>query len=172
MTESTRKAPGWLLPVGLGVVVIVLVTIALTRGPVDLDPDSPEGTVQQYLLAINEDRWDDAVEVIHPDWLGACEGDDVAPFAPEDFTAELGAPGGGFPGRMVEEEFEVIGGEDPTEPLPQGEATVEVTIIHNDGGGLGSTWTEPAFFELADDDEFWWIVNDPWPHFIWNCREG
>jgi hypothetical protein len=25
-------------------------------------------------------------------------------------------------------------------------------------------------FELLDDDDFWWIVGDPWPYFTWECR--
>ncbi|MGD2042365.1 MAG: hypothetical protein PVJ28_01870 [Acidimicrobiia bacterium] len=170
MTERTRAFSDWLLPVGLGVLVVVLVVVALTRGPVELDPDTPEGTVQEYLLAIDEGRWDDAVAVIHPDWLGECDGEDLSRFAQGDFTAELGAPGE-FGGGIVREEFTVIG-DDLGEPLPASDETVEVTIRHTGTGGVfGAGWDEYVIFEMSDDGEFWWIVSDPWPYFVWNCRE-
>lgn len=169
MSEKTRGLSDWLLPVGLGLLVVVLVVIALTRGPVELDPDSPQGTVQEYLLAIDEERWDDAVAVIHPDWLGECRGDDLSRFAQGDFTAELGAPGG-F-GGIVREEFAATDGE-VGQALPGPEETVEVTIRHSDTGGFfGGGWDEYVLFELSDDDDFWWLINDPWPYFVWNCRE-
>lgn len=170
MSDRARSSSDWLLPVGLALLVIALVAIALTRGPVELDPDTPEGTVQEYLVAIDEERWDDAAELIHPDWLGACEGDDLARFSQGEFSAELGAPSA-F-GGVVREEFVAIG-EDEPEPLPAPDTSVEVTIRHNDSGGgvLTNSWNEYVIFELQDDGEFWWLVNDPWPYFIWNCRE-
>lgn len=169
MTEKTRRFSDWLLPVGLGVLVVGLVVIALSRGPVELDPDTPEGTVQEYLLAIDEGRWEDAVAVIHPDWLGECDGGDLSRFAQGDFTAELGASRG-FGGGIVREELTLVG-DDQGQPLPDADETVEVTIRHNDTGGLfGSGWDEYVIFEMSDDGEFWWIVNDPWPYFVWNCR--
>jgi hypothetical protein len=169
MSEGPRRVPGWLLPVGLAVMVVSLVTIALARGPVDLDPDSPEGTVQEYLRAIDQERWDDAVEVIHADWRGKCAGEDLAAFAQGDFSAELGAPDGmgGFGVGLGREPMPVEAG---AEPPPGADTTVEVTIRHQDAGGLGGGWDEYVVFELTDTDDFWWIVNDPWPYFVWNCR--
>ncbi len=167
MSEGKRSLPGWLLPTGLGILVVVLVIVALNRGPVTLDPGSPEGTVQEYLLAINEERWDDAVAVIHPEWLGGCVGDDLADFNPGDFSAELGT--GAFGGGLMSERFAEIG-EVEGEQLPSGTEFVEVTISHNTGGGLGSSWEEFATFEMIDEDDFWWIAGDPWPYFIWSCR--
>lgn len=170
MSAKTGGFSNWLLPVGLGVLVVVLVVIALTRGPVELDPDTPEGTVQEYLVAIDEERWDDAVAVIHPDWLGECGGSDLSRFAQGEFTAELGAPAG-FGGGVVREEFTVVG-DGPGQQLPDPDETVEVTIRHTDTGVVfGSGWDEYVIFELSDEDGFWWIVNDPWPYFVWNCRE-
>jgi hypothetical protein len=170
MSDESRRFSQWILPVGLGALVVVLVVIALSRGPVDLDPDTPEGTVQEYLVAIDEERWDDAVAVIHPDWLGECDGTDLSRFAQGEFTAELGAPGG-FDGGIVREDFATIG-EGESAALPGSEETVEVTIRHTDQGGVfGTGWNEYAIFELSNDDDFWWIVSDPWPYFVWNCRE-
>jgi len=178
--NGMRSLPGWVVPVGLGALVIGLVSVALIRGPVQLDPDTPEGTVQDYLVALNERRWADALEVLHPQWRGECQADDLSGFAIADFSAELGTAdtGAGFgEAVIVEERFGVIGegsasgveqGEE--EDLPGGTTFVEVTIHHQGEGGLGSTWDEYTMFELLDDDDFWWIVGDPWPYFTWECR--
>ena len=166
MTPTERRLPAWLLPAALGVVVVVLVTIALTRGPVSLDPDSPEGAVQEYLLAISDSRWDDAVAVIHDDWRGTCDGFDLQAFAPGDFSAELGAdnPPVGFVERG---NFEPVDEEGLT--LPENTTRVDVTINHHDGGGFGTTWAEHVTFEVTFDGDFWWIVGDPWPYFLFSC---
>lgn len=170
MTDRQPAKSRWLLPAALGIVVVALVAIALLRGPVVLEPDSPEGTVQEYLVAIDEERWEDAVAVVHPDWLGGCTASDVEIFDPGDFAAELGIQSG-FDGQVVRETFEVIGDDLGVQP-PPGDTEVEVTITHDTGGGIGSGWNEYVAFELVDDGEFWWIVNDPWPYFIWNCRDA
>lgn len=153
------------MPVGLTVLVAGLVAIAMLRGPVELDPDTPEGTVQEYLTAISEERWDDATAVIHADWLGACDGEDLSRHASTDFSAELGQDGLG--GEFMEQRFADVG----QEQLPEADTQVEVTITHTDQGGLGSSWSQYVIFDLVDDEDFWWIVNDPWPFFVWTCRE-
>jgi hypothetical protein len=170
MSETAGGWARWLLPAGLAALVILLVVIALVRGPVELDPDSAEGTVQQYLVAIDEERWDDAVAVIDPVWLGECGADDLSSLAPRDFSAELGGGQAGIQAGFSEEEFVTIDAPGSDQPLPQSDASVEVTITHADGGALGPGWSEYVVFELTDDGEFWWIVNDPWPYFLWNCR--
>ena len=167
MTTSQRRLPGWLLPVILGIAVVALVAVALTRGPVTLEPDTAEGTVQEYLVAISEERWDDAVAVIHDDWRGRCRGEDLARFSQGDFSAELGVPSG-FGGFGVGGGF--AEGEEPGPTIPANTTAVEVTITHDQGGGIGSSWEEFVVFEVTDDGDFWWIVSDPWPYFIWNCR--
>lgn len=163
MSTTEGKLPGWLLPVGLGVVVVALVAIALARGPVSLDPDTPEGAVQEYLLAINDERWHEAVEVIHEDWRGSCTGDDLRSFGPDEFTAELGSSSEFSEGRGVAPE--PVGPTSPT--MPDETTDVDVTIIH--GGGVGG-WNEFTSFELTNQDGFWWLVGDPWPYFIWSCQ--
>lgn len=168
MTAPTRRrAPGWLLPVLLVTAVVALVVIALSRGPVTLDPETAEGAVQEYLLAISEERWDDAVAVIHDDWRGRCQGEDLAGFSQGDFSAELGAPDGFFGAGSGMGIMETEPG-GPT--IPVNTTTVDVTINHLEGGGIGSSWQEYVVFELTDDGDFWWIVGDPWPWFVWSCR--
>jgi hypothetical protein len=169
MSSRDRKLPGWLLPVGLGLVVVALVVVALARGPVALDPETPEGAVQEYLVAISEDRWDEAVEVIHDDWRKSCVGDDLRAFDPGDFSAQLGTSGDTFRADMFEEDFAVPETENETPPtIPEDAAMVEVTINH---GGATGGWDEHTMFELVDEDGFWWLVGDPWPHFIWSCQD-
>lgn len=171
MSESQKKSRRWLLPAGLVALVAGLVVVALNRGPVNLDPDTPEGTVQEYLLAVHEERWEDAVAVIEPQWLGDCDGQELAAFADPDFTAELTngeSDGlGGFP--AVRQDFTAIGG-NATEDLPGSDTQVEVVISHDEAGAFGSSWSEYVVFELAQEDDFWWITGDPWPYFVWNCR--
>lgn len=173
MSEREPASRRWLLPVGLGVAVVALVAIALTRGPVELDPDTPEGTVQEYLLAINEKRWDDAIAVVHPQWLGECDGDDLAQYADFEFTAELGRNDvGAFGGVIVEETFtDIAGSEDAmSEDFPVVDTHVEVTISRGDSPVFGPGWEEYVLFEMVDEDDFWWVSGDPWPHFVWTCR--
>lgn len=173
MSEKKPNSRRWLLPAGLASAVVALVAIALTRGPVELDPDTPEGTVQDYLVAINEKRWDDAVAVVHPQWLGECDGNDLAQFADFEFTAELGRSdsSGPFGGVIVEERFDVVGSDDAmSEDFPVVDTHVEVTINRGDGGAFGPGWDEYVLFEMVSEDDFWWVSGDPWPYFVWNCR--
>lgn len=161
-----------MLPVVLGVLVVALVVVALTRDSAQLDPDTPEGAVQEYLLALHEERWEDAIAVIHPQWLGDCVASDLEAVADPEFTAELtddvsGELGGFAP---VRETFEEIGADASTEDLPGSDTRVEVMISHEEGGAFGSSWNEYVVFELVDEDDFWWIGGDPWPYFTWSCR--
>lgn len=170
MSPEARQVPVWLLPAGLGVLVVALVAIALMRGQVPLDPETPEGTVQEYLVAINEERWDDAIEIVHDDWRGGCEGADISSFAPGEFSAEL-AHDGSIRAQVVEEAFPVRpdDSQEPPPTVPESATRVDVTINH-DTGGLGSGWSEPVSFDLVENDGFWWITGDPWPFFVWTCR--
>jgi hypothetical protein len=153
------------MPAGLAVLVAILVTIALVRGPATFDPDTPKGTVQEYLVAISEGRWDDAVEVVHEDWRRSCTGSDLESFAPRNFSAQLGSGSGRF-GGIVEERFvDVETGSSPT--MPDETTMVEVTIQRGGPGG----WNEHTTFELGRTDGFWWLIGDPWPYFVWSCEE-
>ncbi|MGB8360369.1 MAG: hypothetical protein WCE80_03120, partial [Acidimicrobiia bacterium] len=107
----------WLLPAGLFALVATLVVIALARGPVVLDPDTPEGTVQEYLQAIRDERWEDAIAVIHADWLGSCEASDLQGWTDTDFTATLGTDAG--LGVVTSERFTEIGSDQPLPTLPE-----------------------------------------------------
>ncbi len=152
------------MPAGLALLVTALVVIALVRGPATFDPETPEGAVQEYLVAIKEDRWDDAVEVIHEDWRGSCQGRDLESSDPGNFSAELGSSALGF-GGVVEERFvDIEQGTSPT--TPEETTMVEVTIQRGGPGG----WNEHVSFELGREDGFWWLIGDPWPYFVWSCQ--
>ena len=90
------------------------------------------------------------------------------------FSAEL-VEEGDFGEFGVFERFEEIAVEEPPFPdeggPPQltGDTTSVFVNINHGGGGLGGGWTETTKFDLIDDGEFWWIVGDPWPYFIWSC---
>jgi len=163
------QIPGWVLPAGLGVLVVALVAIALMRGPVSYDPDTPEGTVQEYLMAISEERWDDAVEIFHEDWRGECEGSDLAAAAPDTFTAELGSDRSDG----LEENFTLVPPGDDRQPtVPEDVTRVDVTIRRNETGALGTGWSENVTFQLVEENAFWWIIGEPWPYFTWSCGAG
>ena len=170
MSQTERTSlPTWVLPGFVFLGVAALVAIALARGPVELNPDSPEGTVQEYLQAWNEQRYDDAIAVVHEDWRGSCEGSDLARWEVGKFTAELVDEAdldGFFAERaFFEQEFE------PGSPFP--EMPVDTTLVRvritRGDGPFGGGWDEGVVFELVDDDDFWWIVGQPWPYFSWDC---
>lgn len=157
----------WAVPAGIGVAVLVLMLVALVRDPVTLDPDSPEGTVQEYLQAISDERWEDAYAVLDPQRFADCGPSDIASNAPGDpFTASLQAPEG-----LEQESFGGVPvGDTGTTTPPDDEAVVEVTLRFGDPGPFGSGgWTQYEVFALASRDTFWWISGDPWPYFSWRC---
>ena len=164
---SDKRAPSWLLPVGLFALVVVLVAVALVREPVTLDPSSPEGVVQEYLQAIHDEQWEDALDLVHPEWLGACTAEEIEVYVDSDFSARLGTD---EPFNDGIERFEDISG--ALDDAPEATETIVVTISHRSGAGLGSSWTETVTFGLTDESGEWLIVGDPWPYFTWSCREG
>jgi len=163
VSEGNRAR--WLLPLGIGVAVIALVVIALVREPVLLDPDSPEGTVQVYLQAISDEDYDKALALLNPDEFENCDISDLARNAPNGpFTATLGVSDEEGRLRRVEEE---------ESPLPTGDLiAVNVTLRFGSGGLFGGTWEQYETFFLTSSDGFWWISDDPWPYFTWDCKRG
>ncbi len=143
----------WLLPGGIGLLVVGLVIVALVREPVQLDPATPEGTIQEYLQAISDEEYDRAFELLRPATFEGCVPSDVARYAPTDpFTANLD-----------DQASEPGAGED--------HAIVNVRIRFGADGMFGSGWESWESFELVSEDGFWWITGDPWPHFIWECEQ-
>lgn len=122
-------------------------------------------------MAVSQERWDDAIEIFHEDWRGECEGSDLAAAAPDDFSAELGNNRGD--GRIPDENFTPVPpGEDPQVTAPEDVTRVDVTIKRNDTGALGTGWSDHVTFQLVEEDGFWWLIGEPWPHFTWRCEPG
>ncbi|MFQ5523944.1 MAG: hypothetical protein ACE5F5_10245 [Acidimicrobiia bacterium] len=165
---NPKRASGWLIPGVIALATVLLVVIALVREPAKLDPDTPEGTVQEYLLAVSEERWEDAFAVLDPEFFVGCDAADLARNAPrEPFTAVLrrgDQRGLARPAPPNDAEFGPQG--------PKADAFVEVEIRFGDPGPFSSGYSDYAFFELTEEDGFWWITNDPWPYFAWSCAEG
>lgn len=168
--NNRRSWPRWGVPAGIAAAVVVLVVVALVRDPVQLDPDSPEGTVQEYLQAISDERWEDVHAVLDPERFADCAAADIAADAPgEPFTASLQTGSNS----VVVERFEEIGGNQtaaPTTTPPDEETAVEVTLRFGDSGPFGGGWTTYEVFQVVSRDGFWWISGDPWPYFGWRCR--
>ena len=160
MTEDTREPLGqpaetrvptatWAIPVVAIAAIIGLVAIALTRGPTSFDPTTPEGAVQDYLLAVSQSRWDDAFAVLDPDSFENCEPGDIA---------NSGQQG------------EFIASHDSTETAGAN-TLVNVRLRFGDSGMFGSGWESYEQFTLVEQDGFWYITQDPWPYFRWSCEQ-
>ncbi len=157
----------WMVPAGIAIVVIGLGTVALLRDPVQLDPNTPEGTVQEYLAAISVEDYARAFDVLHPASFEGCDPDDLARSAPrEPFSATFSSEPGFFGGRDFVEERPP--GFEPTAP----DERVNVILRFGGDGPFDSGWEQWESFGLITDDGFWWIVGDPWPYFSWSCRRG
>lgn len=151
MRETNR--PVWLLPAGIGLLVLVLVVVALVRDPVQLDPETPAGAVQEYLQAISDEDYEAAFELLHPDEFEECFPSDIERHAHnEPFTASL---------------------ESDREPVSDGDRVlVNVRMRFGTDGPFGSGWETFESFELVSEDGFWWITGEPWPYFSFECRQG
>ena len=173
MSEGNRAR--WVWPLGIGFAVVALVIVALVREPIQLDPSTPEGTVQEYLQAISDEDYNKAFELLDPDGFEGCSTSDLARSAPRDsFTATMGfsGNGGGFApfGQQFDKRFESIGPARPSEDL----VTVDVTLRFDTGGVFGGSWDQYETFLLISEDGSWWITDDPnpWPYFTWDCQRG
>lgn len=162
MSDGNRAR--WLGALGIGLAVVALVIVALAREPVQLDPSTAEGTVQQYLQAISDEDYDKAFEVLDPDGFDGCSTSHLARSAPNDaFTATLG----------FSEDAKRFPPIDDGDPPPSGElVSVEVTLRFGNGGVFGGSWDQYETFFLISKDGSWWITDDPdpWPYFTWDCK--
>lgn len=130
-----------------GAIVLSLVLLgvsALIEDPVSLDPDTPKGVVQSFVVAIAEERWIDARSLLDAELTEACEVSDLSMARDQDIS------------RVV------IDGVSETD----GSAIVEVTIVHTslDNPINPSTWDEDVSFILSFEDGGWVIDELSWPY--------
>ena len=146
MREGTMRR--WLIPGLIAGCVLVLVIIALARDPVQYDASTPEGVVQRYLQAVSDEDYETAFIYLDPDFYAECNPSDLATHSPEPFGASLGE----------------------TFTTGSADAVVEVTLRFGAGEGpFGSSWTTYESFHLVGSNDSWWITDDAWPYFSWDC---
>ncbi len=143
--EEDRKLPVWVLP-ALGVAVVVaLVLYGLNRPPVVLDPDSPEGTVQQYIDALDRGDFETAASF----WASTgCTPESVVPTMPTEVSAAL---------------EDVEGGEQ--------RATVIVQLSEGSADPIGGVYEHQEWFYLVNENGSWRIEQPAWPYYDQICEE-
>jgi hypothetical protein len=137
-----RRLPGWVLPVVGALVVIVLVAVGILRETPELDPSTPEGTVQAYLEAVFAGDQEAAAEFTE----GEC-----------DPNLGPGAPVEGVSATLVSVE-----GDDA-------QAIVEVRLSQPTTDPFGGLSEWPEWFNLISRDGTWMIQQPVWPYYSVEC---
>lgn len=134
----------------LGIVVAIVALIAVivgvfsaTQSPSNLDPNSPEGVVQQYVTAVFDSRNDDAAKFF--DTASKCTADDLDRYGTQqDARVDL------------------------TDVNVSGDtARVSLHIEHNSGDPFGGSWTEDKTLRLTRTSGAWKLSGIPWP--LYDC---
>ncbi len=138
--------PNIVLAVVAGLVVVMAVIAGLfsaNRQLPDLDPRTPEGTVQLYVLAIIDSDDEEAVAFLDPA-LGC-----TAPlrnlYRPQRLSM-------------------TVAGTKTT----GGRATVTLNLTEYSGTGLLDSWEHRETFELMASGDRWIITGNPWP--VYACK--
>jgi hypothetical protein len=144
--EEERRMPGWVLPVAGGVVVVALVVIGLNRGSANLDPGTPEGTVQLYIDALGRGEFDTASSY----WAstGCIPPSNIPTTGAQDVSAALVS----------------VDGNDI-------QATVMVRITESSTDPLTGLYEHDEWFTLINEDGGWKIQQPSWPYWDQICEE-
>jgi len=145
--EEDRKLPGWLLPVAGVFMVIGLVALGLARGPAELDPSTPEGTVQLYIQAVVDGDFDNAASYWADD--GCIPSSAIPTAGTPDVSASLVA----------------VDGNDI-------ESSVTVRLTENSQDPLGGLYEYEEWFTLIRNNESWKIRQPSWPYWDVVCEES
>ena len=140
--NEDRKLPGWLLPVAGFLVVVALVASGLLRETPDLDPATPEGTVQAYLEAV---------------FAGDQEA--AAGYTERECDSNLG------PGTPTEGVSATLVSVD----LTASNATVVVRLSQPSQDPLGGLSEYDEWFYLVNQDGTWVISQPVWPYYGVEC---
>ncbi len=152
-TASGRWLAG--ITVVVGALVVISLVVALATGSDEaplLAEDTPEGTVQRYVLALQDADYDDAHALLSEDARGRCDIDDFKRQrrfdTQDDVRTRLGAT------RPAGDEVEV---------------TVHVTRFSASPPFGVSESTSDYRYLLTETADGWRIVDAPWP---FGCPSG
>ena len=141
-----RTSANRMLGITVGVIAVIAIAVGVftaTQSPSALDPDSPEGVVQQYMTAVLEHRNDDAATFL--DATGKCTADDLDRYGTQqDARVDLTSS-------------ETTGAT----------ARVTVSIEYSSGDPFGGGWSEEKTMRLAKTGSSWTITGIPWP--LYEC---
>jgi hypothetical protein len=147
MSEETTNQRKWVFPVVAGTILLALTLIALFRDPVVLDSDTPEGTVQEFLQAIDDNDFATARQQLSSELSEECTESDIASAGPyESFTATLGQV----------DEFD-------------DETLVYVSLRMGNESSIDSYTFDPGPFRLRRESGEWSITEVAWPYFFFEC---
>lgn len=142
--DQDRKSPAWLWPVAGVVAVVALVIIGMNRPPVELDPDSPAGVVQQYVEALDRGDYETAAGF----WAeSTCRPESIVPNTTSDISVSL---------LDVE-----MNGE---------RATVTVLLSEASDDPMGGLYEYQEWFNLVNENGDWRIEQPAWPYYDQLCE--
>jgi hypothetical protein len=124
----------------------LVVALAAARSPAQLDPRSPEGTVQAYLRAVLDGNHETAARYLDP--ASGCD------------IGDLDGMGRTHPTRVALASSHVDGSN----------ARVRVELTLGADGPFGSGYRETTTFRLNRPDADWLLTGTPWPLF--DCTGG
>lgn len=122
-------------------IVALIVVLASRQSTTQLDQGTPEATVQQYLQAVSDRNFDQALEFLSED--SKCTVED-------------------FDRAYIQESLRIGLTESSAN---QETAAVTVSIQSSNGDPFGGTYTEERNFRLVNSDGEWKITGTPWPNY-------
>lgn len=141
-----KERPNLVLAIVAAVVVLlaaVAAFLAANRQPPDLDPSTPEGTVQLFMRAVLEGDDDEAVRYLDPS-LG-CKAPLPDLYRPQGATITL-----------------------VDSVTRDGTAEVTIDVTEQAGVGLFGSWSHRETLRLRAEADRWLVQRDSWP--IYSCR--
>ena len=129
------------LVVAVIAVISVIVVLAGRQPTTQLDEGSPEAAVQQYLQAVSDRDFDQALNFLSDDSKCTIEDFDRA-YIQDSLRIGLSESSGN-----------------------QTTAVVTVSIQSSNGDPFGGTYTEERNFRLVNTDGEWKITGTPWPNY-------
>lgn len=140
-----RNRPNLVLAVVAGLVVVLAVVAWIVSGskePQKLDPTTPEGTVQTYILALSTKDDETVVALLDPEL--ECKVPLRNDYLPNAISLTL------------------------VSSKTTGEDAVVVFEVTEYGDGPFDSWNHRETFELKKADPGWIITGNPWP--IYSCK--